>query len=253
MYQRLLPLALAAAMLGGCATKRDLRDLRTEMQESRAAQAEMLREIQRQNQTILDSLRIRDVRLRGDVSNQLVQIERQLVQIQELTGQGQQTLSGLRQELREREAALRAALASAGTQPTDGGAGAPAAGDPDELFAAARGALDRGSFSTARTGFEEFVRSFPQHARAAEAQLGVGESYEKAKDPQKAIDAYQRVLELYPNSPRAPTALYRAALVEVGRGNQARARTMLNQLLTAYPRSPEAAQARTQLQKLRAS
>jgi tol-pal system protein YbgF len=246
----LLPL-LAVAALGGCATKRDLRDLRTEMQAMQASQqqllAELRQEIRRQNALLMDSLSTQDVRLRGDLANRLVNIERQLIQIQELTGQGQQGLAELRQQLRTQEEAARAALAAAAN--TSDGASS-AAGDPEELFTAAKEALDRGSYATARAGFEEFVRSFPQHARFAEALLLIGESREKAKEPQSALAAYQRVVELQPNSTQAPTALLRAALLEAAAGNRSRARTMLNQLTTAYPRSPEVTQARAELRKL---
>ncbi|MBW3631134.1 MAG: tetratricopeptide repeat protein [Gemmatimonadetes bacterium] len=252
--RRLVPLALVLAILGGCATKRDLRDLQTEMQSNQNAQRallqEMRAEIRRQNAMLMDSLSTKDVRLRGDLANRLVQIERQLVQIQELTGQGQQGLTQLRQELRAAEEAARsAAAAAAAATPTS--AATAAAGDPAELFTDARAALDRGSFATARAGFEEFVRAFPQHARAAEAQLLIGESREKAKESQPALEAYQRVVELHPNSTQAPTALFRAAMLEVAAGNRSRARTMLTQLTTAYPRSPEVTRARTELAKLR--
>lgn len=248
MRRRLLVLALALPVAGGCATKKDLRQLRTEVEALRtsqeATQQALLQELRQQQALLLDSLSAKDVRLRGDLMNRMVALERQLVTVQELSGQSQQGLAVLRQELRQREEALRAATAAPGEGALPAG---PAAGNPDELFTSAQAALQRGSFTTARAGFEEFVRSFPQHARAAEAQLAVGESYEKAGEPQRALDAYQRVLELYPSSTRAPTALFRSAQIEQERGNRDKSRLMLNQLITAYPRSPEATRAREQL------
>ncbi|HET7275436.1 MAG TPA: tetratricopeptide repeat protein, partial [Longimicrobiaceae bacterium] len=62
-------------------------------------------------------------------------------------------------------------------------------------------------------------------------------------DPEAALDAYARVLELYPDDPAAPTALFRAAQVEADRGNDERAEDMLRQVISAYPDSPEAEQA----------
>jgi tol-pal system protein YbgF len=243
MTHRLLALALLAPVLGGCATKRDLRDLRTEIDSLRMSQEAMSRDLQRQNATILDTLAAQDVRLRGDLGNQLVQIERQLIQIMELTGQGQQALAEFRRSLRTREEAIRAQQ-----EPM---AGQPDVGEPNELFATAQDALQRGSYRTAREAFEEFVRAFPQHPRASEAQLRVGEALVGANEPQRAFDAYGRVLELYPNSEHAPTALYRAALIELERKNDARARAMLNQVVAAYPNSPEAALARERLNRRR--
>lgn len=240
MSGRLLAAAVLLPLLAGCATKRDLRDLRIEMDSLRMAQAEMLQQIQRQNQQILDSLVAQNTRLRGDVSNRFTEIDRQLVQIQELTGQSQRRLSELRQQIERREEA------SFGPQAA---AGAPAAG-PDEMYNAALAALRRGSHSTARAGFEEFLRHYAQHPLAADAQFHLGESFQEGGEPVRALEAYGRVLELHPNSPRAPTALYRAGLIELQRNNRDRARTMFNQVVTAYPNSPEAALAREQLQRL---
>lgn len=242
MGRRLLAIVLAVPLIGGCAMKADIRDFQTEMVEMQAAQERLLREIQRQNIAILDSLQIQDVRLRGGFTNQLVQIERQLVQIQELTGQGQQRLAELRETLQSREEALRRVQQT--EVDTD-------SGDPVELFTTALGALDRGSVSTARAGFQEFVRAFPQHERAPEARLYLGGILEEDDELLDALEAYSRILELHPNSPQAASALYRAALIERERGNDDRARTMLNQLTAAYPASPEADDAREELRNMR--
>ncbi|HEX5520640.1 MAG TPA: tetratricopeptide repeat protein, partial [Longimicrobiaceae bacterium] len=86
--------------------------------------------------------------------------------------------------------------------------------------------------------------------RAPEAQLFIGETYEKGNDAARALEAYGRVVELYPASAQAPTALLRAGQIEAARGNTATARKAFDQIVAAYPRSPEAAQARQQLQKL---
>lgn len=238
MNRRLLALVPLALVLAGCATKRDLRELSLRVDSLRMAQDRALAEIAAQNRVLLDSIGAAQLRLRGDLGNQLVGIERQLVQIQELTGQGQQAVSELRESIRAREEAMR-------TQPTNPSFGD--VGDPDELFVTSMDALQRGSYTTAATGFEEFVRAFSDDERAPEAQLLAGEGYEGAEDEQRAIDAYARVLELFPNSSYAPTALYRAALIELDRDEEERARAMLEQVIAAYPDSPEARLARDRL------
>ena len=124
-------------------------------------------------------------------------------------------------------------------------------GDADELYAAAEGALQRGSFASARAGFEGLIQQFPQHPAAARAQLGIGETFEKTSEAQRALDAYRLVPERYPEAPEASAALLRSARIEVGRNNRDEARTLLSQLIAAYPRSPEAATAREELARLR--
>jgi tol-pal system protein YbgF len=253
MNRRLIALALSLP-LAGCATKKDVRTLSTEVEALRASQQEtaqaLVQEIRRMNDALLDSVTVKDVRLRGDLLNRIGALDRQLVQIQELTGQSQQTLAVLRQEARQRDEAARAA-AIAGPGGTTDGASAPPSGSADELYSTARDALQRGSLSTARAGFQEFVRSYPRDSRAPDAQLSVGETYEKGKDQESALEAYQQVLQLYPNSSRAPTALLRSAKIEQDRGNRDRSRSMLNQLTTAYPKSPEVEEAKELLARKR--
>jgi TolA-binding protein len=191
MKRRLLALVLLAPAFGsGClATQSNVRDLQAELvqmrQASQSQQERLLREIQRQNEMILDSLRLQDVRLRGDVSSQLVRIERQLVQIQELTGQGQQQLAEFRAALQAREDALRRAEAALVTQPAQ---------DADELFATAEGALDRGLTSTARNGFQEFLAEFPDHPRAPAARLNLAAILNDADDKEQALEEYARIV-----------------------------------------------------------
>lgn len=243
MSKRLLVVALLVPLLGGCAMKRDVQDLQAQIADLRSSQERMLRELQRQNAALLDTLTIRDTRMRGDLLNQLVEIERQLVQIQELTGQGQQGLAELRETLQQREEALRRAANAA--QPSAN------VGDPGELFDMAEGAFERGSMSTARAGFEEFISAFPNDARAPAARLNLGAILAQEDEEDEALEQYSRILELHPNAPEAASALFRAALIEADRGNDDRARSMLNQLTAAYPTSPEAAEAREQLRRMR--
>ncbi len=242
MRNRLLAVALLLPILGGCATKRDLQDLQAEIGQRQAAQDQLLREIQRQNAIILDSLSIQDIRLRGDFMNQMIQIERQLVQIQELTGQGQQGLAELRESMRLREEALRRVEVAVN---------AGDIGDPDELFESAEGALQRGSRSTARLAFEEFVSAFPDHQRAPEARLYLGNILGLEGEPVRALEEYSKIMELHPNAPEAATAMFEAALVERGRGNDNQARSLFNQITAAYPNSPEAGAARDELRRMR--
>jgi tol-pal system protein YbgF len=242
MRRILLVAVVIFPVLTGCATKRDLRDLRVEVDSLRQSQATMLLNIQRQNQQLLDSLMAQNTRMRGDFANRFTDVDRQLVQIQELTGQSQRRLNELREQVGRREEAFG---------PADSGVGTAApAGNPEEMYNAALAALRRGSHSTARAGFEEFLRHFAQHPLASEAQFHIGESFQESRDVVRALEAYGRVLELYPNAPKAPTALYRAGQIEAERGNREAARTMFNQLVTAYPRSVEAPLAREQLQRL---
>jgi tol-pal system protein YbgF len=238
----------ALSLLGGCvATKQDIRDLQLGMATQQARQDSMVAVLIARTEAMLDSLSDQNVRLRGDLANRLVAIDRQLVQIQELSGQNQAQLGALRRQVDT--AAEEARRAQAAAQRADA-APQEEASDPQELFDAALAALRRGSVATARGGFEEFLRAAPEHRLAPDAQYNIGQSYEQGRDVPAAITAYERVLSEYATSARAPAALLRIGRLELGRGNRTQARTRLNQVVQRFPRSPEAAEARTELQRL---
>ena len=249
MSARLLAAILLVPLLGACATKRDVRDLRDEMAAMRAAQDSAFREMQRQNRSLVDSLTGQNARLRGDLANRFLQVDRQLVQIQELTGQGQQRLQELREQINTRaqqDAARQPEAVPAGSDTAASGSGATA----DELYTTSMASLRRGSLQTARAGFQEFLRTYPGHRLAPDALFYVGETYNEGKDVQNALQTYAQVVQRYPTSAKAPTALYRAGTIEAGRGNRAEARALFNRVVQSYARAPEATLAKDQLAKL---
>ena len=66
----------------------------------------------------------------------------------------------------------------------------------------------------------------------------------------RALEEFQRVLELYPNSGRASAALYQRGMIHVELGNTGEARSAFEQVLRGYPDSPEAELAEEQLNQL---
>jgi tol-pal system protein YbgF len=252
MRARMLFALVLPALLGACvATKQDVEELRLDMAQQRMQQDSIFRILVRRTEAMLDSLSDQNVRTRGDISNRLLAIERQLIQIQELSGANQAQLNDLRRQIDERAAAeeRRRQQEAAAAQQDDAG-GAEEEGDPDELYEAAQATLRRGSVGTARAGFEEFLRTNPDHRLAADAQYNIGQSWEQGREPDNAITAYARVVELYPTSARAPAALLRMGRLELGRGNRTAARTHFNAIVQRFPRAPEAGDARTELQRL---
>lgn len=236
----------AAVLVGGCATKRDLQDLQTQIADVRAQQEATRAALN----TVLDTLNTQGkalVQARGDLQRQLFDIEQQLIQIQELVGQGQATLSRLRQRLDLREQSLE-------TEPTPTARAQPpprvGEAEAQGLFNAAMEQYRRRAYGTAREGFQQFVTQFPSHEWAPDAQYFIGETYREEKDFEGAVREYARVLELYPNSRRAATALYKSGLVEADRANPERACDFFRRTEAGYPNSDEARLAREQMRRL---
>lgn len=246
MRRAILALVLLPALPACLATRTDVEALQAQVDGVRTSQEQMLRELREQNALLLDSLSRQGTRTRGDIANRLLQMERQMVQIQELTGQSQQSVAQLRQQLQERARELDRARADS----TPAAPPTADASEAQEVYDTALAAFERNSFSTAREGFEEFLRVAPQHRLAADAQFYVGETYAQSGQADRAVQAFTRVVELHPTSPRASAALFRNGQVELGRGRRDEARARFNQLVRAYPNAPDARRARQELQRM---
>lgn len=273
MSRRLGPLsaALAAALtLGGCAMKSDVTRvqndvlvLREENARQDSARARQLGEIIRMQQQLFDSLATtrETIRtLRGDVANDLYGVQQQLVQLQELTGQSQRRLTELRTQLEARAEQLATSTSLSGAPGTpsnaappraDSGSTAPAGGNAsaDQMYEASLGQLRRGSASTARLGFRELLRSYPQSNKVPDALYFIGESF-RTENADSAAAYYDMVARSYPQSTRAPAALYNLGLLNERASKNAAARDAYQRVVQSYPKSDEAALARDRLKAL---
>lgn len=251
---------VAAALVlavAGCATKRDVRDLRadvrSEMAAVRAQQDTMLNLLQMQRQDILDSLVQTTERLltvRGELGHELSELQQQLIQIQELTGQVQIQLNQFRQDLDQRM--------SQGGMPGGAGGevrpgGAPT-GDVDEdardLYDIGIEQRNRGNLGTARRVFQQVVDSFPEDPLAPQALRQVAETFYLDDQFDEALQTLEQVVERYESSAEAPQALYRAGIIAKERGNNDRAREYFRRVVDAYPQSDAAALAEGELRRL---
>jgi TolA-binding protein len=195
---------MVAAGLGACVSKGDVQMVQGEVALLRAetlrrdsTRAAELAEVIQMQQRIMDSLAVsqRSVgQLKGDLSSDLYNIQQQLVQLQELTGQSQQRLSELRTQLEARSAQLESSPAAAAApgdsaQP-EGGASASA----DQMYEASLAQLRRGSTGTARRGLRAMLRTYPSSPRAPDALYFVGQSF-AAENPDSAAAYYTQVVD----------------------------------------------------------
>ena len=254
-------LALVAA---GCAMRSDVVRLEQQLatQRQERAHADSVTQtnysvLARMLQQVADSLSAQQQtlqRMQGDLRFGLDNLQQQVVALQELTGQSQQRLTELRGQLSDRMAAPPAAAAAQPAAPAPGGAAAPppAPAEPtaDQLLDASLQQLRRGSPGTARSGFAEFLRRFPDSPRVADALFFTGEAWSAERRGDSAQVAYRAVAERFPNSPRAASALYKLGLAALAAGHNAEARTAFSQVVSRFPGSEEAALARERLRTL---
>ena len=255
---RLGTVAVASVAISACALKGDVRGVEQEFVQIRAEMARAFsvradyfdlafRQVMALQRQIVDSLEARERRFAsfsGTVSRDMTEVHRQLMQIQELTGQSQARLSEMQRRLDAR------ALETTVAQPRgDSAASQAAAGggtSPEEIYDVAIQQLSRGSPQTARMAFQLLVNQHPNHELAGDAQFNIGESWQ-GSEPDSAAASYQLVVQNHPNSRRAPTALYRLGTIAEQRGDTDAARVYYERVVSGYPRSDEAELARAKL------
>jgi tol-pal system protein YbgF len=240
--------------LGGCVTKGDIQQVQddvalfkaetTRRDSARAAQLAQVIQIQQRVMDSLTSSRKAVSQLRGDLASDLYNIQQQLVQLQELTGQSQQRLSELRTQLEARGEQI-SSTAPGDTSPSSSSSAASA----DQMYEASLAQLRRGSTSTARQGLREMLRTYPTSERAGDALYFIGQSF-AAENPDSAAYYYDQVVQKHPTSSRAASALYNLGLVAERRKETKKAREAYQRVVQKYPQSDEAALARDRLKAL---
>lgn len=111
--------------------------------------------------------------------------------------------------------------------------------------------LNRGNYSLALMGFQSFLRRAPQSELADNAQYWIGECYYAQRDFARAIDEFRLVEANYPQGEKVPSAMLKIAYSHLQLEDRGSAKDVLNDLIARYPRSEEAAQAKSKLQSIR--
>jgi len=242
------------AGLGGCVTKGDIQQVQDDValfkaesarrDSSRAAQLTQVIQVQQRVMDSLTTSRRAIGQLRGDLASDLYNIQQQLVQLQELTGQSQQRLSELRRQLEARGEQISV------TAPGDTSTPSPSSSaSADQMYEASLAQLRRGSTSTARQGLREMLRTYPTSQRAGDALYFIGQSF-AAESPDSAAFYYDQVVQKHPTSGRAASALYNLGLLAERRKETRKAREAYQRVVQKYPQSDEAALARDRLKAL---
>jgi tol-pal system protein YbgF len=253
-------LLLLGLTLSGCATKRDVRDLQSTIAALAAQQAAALAELQGLNTAVQDTLRGQSDALfesRGEILRRLREIEQQLITLHELTGQNQRALATLRDLL---EGQRPAALSPMRTDREPGQVINPdfaPTGPPTtnseaalETFNAGVGAFNRGSITTARRAFQQFLQDYPTDPLVPEAYFYLADLLYQENRLEEAIQAFLRVQELFPTARRVPDALYRVGVIYIDLGRLEDARQYLQRVISSYPDTDAAVLAGERLKEI---
>jgi tol-pal system protein YbgF len=112
------------------------------------------------------------------------------------------------------------------------------------MFTSAVEEYRKGSYRTARSGFEDLIKNYPDYDQNARAQVYIGDAFKSQGNTTAADSVYQLVETRYPNSPDVAGALWRRGRMLWDANKKGEARIVLNRLITKYPQSDEAALAK---------
>lgn len=255
MAGRVFLLFAAALSVSSCATKRDVRDLQSEIAarlDRLAASQDSLRAIiVEQSVQTQDTLRNTSrelVDIRGDVLNQLNRIANQLDQIEELSGQNSLSISSIRDQMQQSRTPMSSSVVGGTTAGADAsGVMSEGTGAADAMYNAAIRQYNRGSLTAARAAFQQFLTAHPSSDLAPQAHYYLADVLVQQEDLEGAIDEFSRVFELFPSSSSVPDALYRVGLLHSELGNDAEARAFFERVVNTYPDARVAEFARARL------
>jgi tol-pal system protein YbgF len=108
-----------------------------------------------------------------------------------------------------------------------------------------------GDLDGAREGFALFLRNYENSDLSPNARFWLGESHYGKKDYKQAIDSYDRVELDFPRSEKVPAAILKKGYAYLAMKDKPRASSAFKQVVTLYPRSPEAGKASDKLSQLK--
>jgi len=207
---------------------------------------------------------------------QLQQMQDEIARLRGMVEVQQNDIQRMKQEALERYQDLdsrigaggAAAAATNNSQPGGGeinasgapvapSAQAPAAGtetpDPAKeklYYEAAFDLIKAKDFDKASQAFTAFLRKYPNSLYAGNAQYWLGEVNLAKGDLQGAGQAFAKVSQLYPKHAKVPDSLYKLADVERRLGHTDKVKGILQQVVAQYPGTSAAQLAQRDLQRL---
>lgn len=207
---------------------------------------------------------------------QLQQMQEEIAQLRGMLEVQQNEIQRLKQEGLERYQDLDRRLSGASTggsasqnssaagaidasgpvQAPNGGSAPQSAGsqsaDPEKeklYYDAAFDLIKAKDFDKASQAFAAFLRKYPSSPYAGNAQYWLGEVNLAKGDLQGAGQAFAKVSQAYPQHNKVPDSLYKLADVELRLGNRDKANGILRQVIADYPNSSAAQLAQRQLNR----
>lgn len=187
----------------------------------------------------------------NDASSKVDQISGQVQSLHDAVDELKARLAKVSKQLDDIEAAQRNIPSQPmGAQGTSPAAQAP---PPEELYNDALRDYNAGKNELAAQEFAQYVQVYGNTDLAGNAQFYLGEIQYRQGNLAGAIASYNKVLDQYPGGNKSAAAQLKKGYALLDLGQKSAGITELRNLISRYPKSPEAVQARARLSKLRVS
>jgi len=216
----------ALALLEDNEARKAILDLRAQLAATQKSQVEM--------QSLVDELTQETAKLRGRAEL----LERQ---VQELTAQQKSFYQDLNGRMKNFEPQV---------MEIEGVQGKVQPGE-QEAYDAALKAFQDGNLKKADTGFQSFVKKYPNSPYWPLAQFWLGNSEYAQKDYKSAIATLQSMVKRYPLHTRVPDALLTLANSQIESGAKPAGKKTLESLIAKHPESEAAGLAKQALKRLK--
>ncbi len=128
--------------------------------------------------------------------------------------------------------------------------GPPAGMSAETLYTNAYGDYQTGKKDLAMQEFTDYLKYFPNTQFASNAQYYIGDIYYRKPDYQKALEAFDAVLERYPDGNKTADSHYMKGVSLLGLGRNDAAASEFREVLRRYPDTDLAAKAQARLKEM---
>ena len=122
---------------------------------------------------------------------------------------------------------------------------------PQRTYDSAYSDYAAGQYDLAVVGFQTFLKFFPRHMSADDAQLNIGNSLYNSGKYKEAVVEYQRVISDYPSTDSVPAAYYKLGQTYMALKQNDLARKQFETIMQTYATSSEATLAKQALERLK--
>lgn len=190
--------------------------------------------------------------LQMEIYSQLKTLQRELMELRGIVEEQGHELRTLKQQSLDRYIELDRRIGSGGSSASSkadtnssrvsGSTGAVPAEEID-AYREAYELVKAKQFEQAISGFEDFLRRFPQGEYAPNAIYWTGELQlvKSPRDLKAAEAAFSALLKQYPDHSKVPDAMYKLGKVHFLSGNKAASRKILNELIAEHGNSGRSA------------